>query len=65
VTNFSAISYSGLLGRALRLPLRLIPDGAVVRVVQGPLRGKRWIAGSSNDACWLPSYELAEAAQRL
>jgi len=28
-----------------------------VRVVQGPLRGKRWIAGSSNHGCWLGSYE--------
>ena len=56
--NFSGISNSGLLGRALRLPLRLIPEGTVVRVVQGPLRGKRWIAGSSNHGCWLGSYEL-------
>jgi FkbM family methyltransferase len=65
VINFSAISYSGLLGRALRLPLRLIPDGAVVRVVQGPLRGKRWIAGSFNHGCWLGSYELAKQRKVL
>jgi FkbM family methyltransferase len=58
VINFSGISNSSLLGRALRLPLRLIPEGTVVRVVQGPLRGKRWIAGSSNHGCWLGSYEL-------
>jgi FkbM family methyltransferase len=60
VINFSAISYSSLVGRALRLPLRLIPNGAVVRVVQGPLRGKRWIAGSSNHGCWLGSYEAVK-----
>ena len=58
--NFSGISYSSLLGRALRLPLRLIPEGTIVRVVQGPLRGKRWIAGSFNHGCWLGSYELAK-----
>jgi len=37
--NFSGIRYSSLLGRALRLALRLIPDDGVVRLVQGPLRG--------------------------
>jgi FkbM family methyltransferase len=58
VINFSGISNSSLLGRALRLPLRFVPDGAVLRVIQGPLRGKRWIAGSSNHGCWLGSYEL-------
>ena len=55
--NFSGVPNSSLLGRALRWPLRLIPDGTVVRVVQGPLRGKRWIVGSSNHGCWLGSYE--------
>lgn len=58
--KFSAVRNSTLLGRALRLPLRLIPDDTVVRIVQGPLRGKRWIAGSSNHGCWLGSYELAK-----
>ena len=56
--NFSGVSGSKLAGRAMRLPLRLIPDSAVVRILQGPLRGKRWIAGSSNHGCWLGSYEL-------
>lgn len=58
--NFSAIPSSTVLGRALRLPLRLVPKGAVVRVLQGPLRGKRWIAGASNHGCWLGSYEAAK-----
>lgn len=26
-------------------------------ILQGPLRGRRWIAGSSNHGCWLGSYE--------
>ena len=60
VINFSDISNSALLGRALRLPLRLIPKEAEVRILQGPLRGKRWIAGSSNHGCWLGSYEVAK-----
>jgi FkbM family methyltransferase len=34
-----------------------MPAHAQVRILQGPLRGKRWIAGSSNHGCWLGSYE--------
>jgi len=58
--NFSSISNSKFVGRALRLPLRLIPREAEVRILQGPLRGKRWIARSSNHGCWLGSYEAAK-----
>jgi FkbM family methyltransferase len=29
-----------------------------VPIVQGPLRGKRWITGSSTHGCWLGTYEL-------
>jgi FkbM family methyltransferase len=55
--NISAISDHSYFGKALRLPLRLIPEAAVVPVLQGPLRGKRWRVGSSNHGCWLGSYE--------
>jgi FkbM family methyltransferase len=55
--NFSAVPYSSSWGRALRLPLRLIPADAVLRVLQGPLRGMKWIAGSGNHGCWLGTYE--------
>jgi len=56
--NFSGISTSGILGRLLRFPLRLIPDSSVVRILQGPLKGKRWIAGSGTHGSWLGSYEF-------
>lgn len=55
--NFSAVSDQTLLGRALRLPLKLIPPNTPMPVLQGALRGQRWIAGSSNHGCWLGSYE--------
>ncbi|HKV98960.1 MAG TPA: FkbM family methyltransferase [Vicinamibacterales bacterium] len=32
-------------------------------ILQGPLRGRWWIAGSSTNGCWLGSYEYAK--QRL
>ncbi|HEY1332413.1 MAG TPA: FkbM family methyltransferase [Actinomycetota bacterium] len=55
--NVSAISARSALGKAVRWPLRLIPPSAVVPVLQGPLRGARWIVGSSNHGCWLGTYE--------
>lgn len=45
-------------GGLLRLPLRLIPPASTVRVVRGPLRGARWVVGSSTHGCWLGSYEM-------
>ncbi len=56
--NFSGISRSSVLGFLLRLPLKLVPKNAVVPVLQGKLRGKKWIAGSGNHGCWLGSYEF-------
>jgi FkbM family methyltransferase len=55
--NFSAIRASSALGKCLRAPLKLIPKDAALPVLQGPLRGRLWIAGSSNHGCWLGSYE--------
>lgn len=55
--NLSRISDQSFVGKLLRLPLKLIPPGAVFRVLQGRLRGKKWIVGSSIHGCWLGSYE--------
>jgi FkbM family methyltransferase len=56
--NFSIISNSSWWGKAIRLPLRLIPQRMVLPVFQGPLKGKKWIVGSSVNGCWLGSYEF-------
>ena len=50
------------LGRILRLPLSLVPKTAVVPILQGPLRGKRWIVGSGIHRLWLGSYEPMKMA---
>ena len=55
--NFSALSGRSRLGRLLRRTLRLIPPTLAVPILQGPLRGKRWLVGSSSNGCWLGSYE--------
>jgi FkbM family methyltransferase len=56
--NFSSIRKSSWLGRLLRWPLRLLPPGMIVPVLQGPLRGARWIVGASTHGAWLGSYEM-------
>jgi hypothetical protein len=61
--NFSAVPANTWAGRVLRWPLNLIPEGITVPIVQGSLRGKKWIVGSSNHGCWLGSYEYTK--QRL
>lgn len=58
--NFSGIPRRSWYGRALRAPLKLLPTSLVVPILQGPLRGNRWILGSSNHGCWLGSYELSK-----
>lgn len=45
------------LGRLLRLPLKFIPAETEISVLGGPMKGIRWIAGSSNATCWMGVYE--------
>jgi FkbM family methyltransferase len=55
--NFSTIAPNTVAGKIVRWPLRLVPRNTIVPVLQGPLRGKKWIAGASLHRCWLGSYE--------
>lgn len=55
--NLSGISNKNIFGKIIRFPLKLIPQKMIVPILQGELRGYRWIAGSSNHGCWLGSYE--------
>ena len=45
------------LGRLLRLPLALLPPNSAMPILAGPLRGKKWVVGSSVHGCWFGSYE--------
>lgn len=56
--DFSRISHTSFLGKILRLPLSILPRNAVLPILQGSLRGKKWIAGSGNHGYWLGTYEL-------
>jgi len=49
-------------GKVLRRASSHVPSGMVLPILQGPLKGKRWIAGSARHACWLGNYEVEESA---
>jgi FkbM family methyltransferase len=57
MANLSGISNEKLIGKILRAPLCLIPRRTVIPILQGALRGKKWIVGSATHGCWLGSYE--------
>ena len=56
--DFSKLSYRSFVGKLARLPLRLIPKKAVLPILQGQLRGKKWVVGAGNHSYWLGSYEM-------
>ncbi|MEA5503452.1 FkbM family methyltransferase [Halotia wernerae UHCC 0503] len=55
--NLSGISNQTILGNILRFPLQFIPATTVMFILQGKLRGKKWIVGSGQHGAWLGSYE--------
>jgi len=56
--NISKSDFRSPRGKLLRFPLKLIPEKTVLPILQGPLKGKKWIKGSSINGCWLGTYEL-------
>ena len=58
--NFSGVSNRSVVGRIARLPLRLIPKKTVVRILQGELRGYKWVVGAGSHGFWLGSYEFEQ-----
>lgn len=58
--NFSTISNQSLAGKLLRLPLSFLPRNVKIPILQGKLKGKSWIVGSSVHGCWLGSYEYEQ-----
>ena len=61
--DLSIISNKNFFGQIVRLPLKFIPSNKVIHILQGPLKGKKWIKGSSVNGCWLGFYEYRK--QRL
>lgn len=55
--NFYKIPNSKIIISIFHLFIRLIPRDTVVYILQGRLRGKKWIIGSSQNIFWLGSFE--------
>jgi len=58
--NFSGIDNQTIIGKLARLPLQLIPPKTILPILQGKLKGKSWVVGSSQHGCWLGSYEYTK-----
>jgi hypothetical protein len=58
--DFSSISAQNRIGKLLRFPLRFIPAETTLPILQGMLRGSKWISNSSTNGCWLGSYEYTK-----
>ena len=56
--NFTGISAESYIGKVLRMSLKLLPSQMKMPIMQGRLKGKKWIVGSGNHGCWLGSYEF-------
>ena len=57
MSDFSKITRDSFLGRFLRKAFDLVPNGVEMRILRGPLKGKRWIKGAGVNSYWLGSYE--------
>jgi hypothetical protein len=58
VMNSAGIMLGSFTEKIGQVLLRIVPQTAQVRVLSGPLRGKKWIAGASTNSCWLGVYEM-------
>ena len=56
--RFSDLPADSFLGKASRKCLSVLPKDWAVPVLQGPLRGMRWIVGAQTHGMWLGSYEV-------
>ena len=65
LATLARLEPSSFLGRTLRIPLKIIPQGSVVKVRSGMNRGAKWLVRTSDHGCWLGHYELAKQTALL
>jgi len=56
--NFSSISQNSISGIVMRFFAELIPKNTKLFILQGRLKGKKWVKGSGTNGYWLGTYEL-------
>ena len=55
--NLIGTDSEAILGRLLRLPLRMLPGRMMMPVLTGLNKRYRWRVGSSINQCWMGNYE--------
>jgi FkbM family methyltransferase len=58
IASLAAVDHASSFAKIIRLPLRLIPKTAHIRIRTGAAKGLRWVVGSCTHGCWLGTYEL-------
>jgi FkbM family methyltransferase len=48
------------MGRALRVPAKLLPKSLMIPIRRGPAKGLKWTVGANTHGCWLGTYELGK-----
>lgn len=62
--NFRRIKFfrrKSWFGKLIRIPFKLIPSNAIVPILRGPLKKKKWIKGSHNISVLLGIYESKQS----
>ena len=57
ISRLTRLHPDTLLGKLVRLPLRLVPHGISLRVQAGLNKGKIWVTGVGDHGYWLGTYE--------
>jgi FkbM family methyltransferase len=55
--DFSEIKKTTFLGKTLRVFLKIIPSNFTMTIMEGSIKGKKWIKGSGVNTYWLGTYE--------
>ena len=61
IRKHNILRKNSLFGKIIRFPLILIPRNKVIKIMAGPLKGKKWIVGSHNHSAWLGTYERKQS----
>lgn len=56
--NFRNVNSNSILGKIIRLPLKLIPKNKVLNIKSGYNKGFKWIKGSGVNGYWIGNYEI-------
>ena len=61
IRHIKFLRNKSLFGKIIRLPTKLIPASAILPILSGNLRGKKWIKGAHNVSVVLGTYERKQS----